>query len=324
VLDLARVESGRFDVASEPVAVAPLVHDCGGLMRPLAQAAAVRLDLPEIDADLYVQADRTRLKQVLLDLLSNAVKYNRREGQVEIEVEVDCELLGDRVCVRVRDTGPGLDEQQQDRLFVPFERLAAGSSQVEGTGIGLALALARCLVELMHGQIGVHGSPGAGSTFRVALPVAGAAAPASVVAGPVGRQAVPVEPAGADDSRGPVTVLSIEDDASNQHLLDGILAARPAATLLHAGRPVNGLALARRHRPALILLDIHLPDMDGYEVLRLLRADPAIRGTPVLALSANARPDDVARGRHAGFDDYLTKPLDVAQLFDHIDRALAR
>jgi PAS domain S-box-containing protein len=203
VLDLARVESGRFDVASEPVAVAPLVHDCIDLMRPLAQAAAVRLDLPEIDADLYVQADRTRLKQVLLDLLSNAVKYNRCEGQVE----VDCEVQGDRVCVR---------------------------------------------------------------------------------------------------------------------LLDGILASRPAATLLHAGRPVNGLALARRHLPALILLDIHLPDMDGYEVLRLLRADPAIRGTPVLALSANAMPDHVARGRQAGFDDYLTKPLEVAQLFDHIDRTLAR
>jgi CheY-like chemotaxis protein len=121
-----------------------------------------------------------------------------------------------------------------------------------------------------------------------------------------------------------VTVLSIEDDASNQRLRDGILAARPAITLLHASRPVNGLALVRRHRPALILLDVGLSDMDGYEVLRLLRADPAIRGTPALAFSANAMPDDVARGRQAGFGDYLTKPLDVAQLLDHIDRALAR
>jgi signal transduction histidine kinase len=135
-----------------------------------------------------VQADRTRLKQVLLNLLSNAVKYNRREGQVE----VDCEVQGDRVCVRVRDTGPGLDEQQQGRLFVPFERLAPGSSQVEGTGIGLALA--KRLVELMHGQIGVQSSPGAGSTFWVALPVAGAAASASAVADPVGSEAPPVDP----------------------------------------------------------------------------------------------------------------------------------
>jgi CheY-like chemotaxis protein len=236
--------------------------------------------------------------------------------------------LGERAWLRVRDTGPGLDEQQQARLFVPFERLAAGSSHVEGTGIGLALA--KRLVELMHGQIGVDSRPGAGSTFWVALPVAGPAGAESVVAEPVDRATAAVEPGGASPSGGlgsaggPVTVLSIEDDSSNRRLLDDILAARPAITLLHASHPVEGLALARRHRPALVLLDIHLPDMDGFEVLGRLRGDPATRATAVLALSANAMPDDVARGRQAGFDDYLTKPVDVAQLLDHIDRALAR
>jgi CheY-like chemotaxis protein/anti-sigma regulatory factor (Ser/Thr protein kinase) len=276
----------------------------------------VRLnDACAVDAGLALQADRTRLKQVLLNLLSNAVKYNRLDGHVTVE----CERHDDHVCLRVSDTGPGLDEQQQQRLFVPFERLAADTTQVEGTGIGLALA--RRLVELMHGRIGVVSQVGVGSTFWVCLPVARVGPP---LPGPADLHRALARPDTPQPRTGAVTVLSIDDDAANQRLIASVLASRPEIGLLHANRPGDGIKLARQHRPAVILLDILMPEMDGYEVLRILRADAATQASAVLAISANAMPDDVARGRQAGFDDYLTKPIDVQVLLDAIDAVLAR
>jgi CheY-like chemotaxis protein len=255
-----------------------------------------------------VRADRTRLKQVLLNLLSNAVKYNRAGGRVLVHIED----AGSHWRLVVEDTGPGLAPEQQARLFVPFERLDAAASAVEGTGIGLALS--RRLVEMMQGRIGVVSEPGAGSRFWVELPRAsdGTTAP------PVSTAEPPADSPAAD-GQPPRELLYIEDNPVNLQLVQQIVALRPRWRLWSAATPTEGLALARTRRPALVLLDIHLPEMDGWAVLRVLREDPLTRDIPVVAVSAQAMPEDLARGLAAGFADYLTKPLELRRLLALLD-----
>ncbi len=318
VLDLARVESGKFTVSTEPVALWPLIDECLMLVRPQSQARQLRLPDAACHGDLQVRADRTRLKQVLLNLLSNAVKYNRVRGTVGVACVADGQTVG----IGISDSGPGLTPQQQARLFVPFERLDADQQQIEGTGIGLALS--QRLVELMGGTIEVQSTPGAGSTFWVRLPLAQGAAGA---AGVSGHAAAASAPAAASMAAAPagrrVDVLCIEDNPANLRLIEGIFAHRPGIRLLSAIAPGLGLELARTHRPALILLDINLPDMDGYAVMHSLREDAATREIPVLAISANAMPLDIERGKAAGFADYLVKPIDLSRLLAVVDSLLA-
>jgi signal transduction histidine kinase/CheY-like chemotaxis protein len=314
VLDLARVESGKFTVSPEPVALRPLIDECLTLLRPATEAGAVRLMETSRHCDVQVRADRTRLKQVLLNLLSNAVKYNRRQGSVNVVCVTELGGAVPTVCVRVSDTGAGLAPEQVARLFVPFERLEADQQRIEGTGIGLALS--RRLVEAMGGAIGVESTPGSGSTFWVRLPLAAdvveAPAPDESVAAPSER--VPLAP---------IDVLCIEDNPANLRLIEGIFARRQEIRLLSALAPGLGLELARTHQPALILLDINLPDMDGYAVMQCLRENERTRDIPVLAISANAMPKDVERGKAAGFVAYVTKPIDVSELLHIVDRLLA-
>jgi CheY-like chemotaxis protein len=262
---------------------------------------------------VQVRADRTRLKQVLLNLLSNAIKYNRRLGSVNVVCVAEALSAMPAVSVRVSDTGPGLDAQQLTRLFVPFERLS-NDPQIEGTGIGLALS--KRLVEAMGGDIGVESTPGAGSTFWVRLPLAVSAAELAerdeqVAAVPHAAVAVATD------------VLCIEDNPANLRLIEGIFATQPNIRLLSALAPGLGLELARTHKPALILLDINLPDMDGYAVMQILREHEATRQIPVLAISANAMPKDIERGKAAGFAAYLTKPIDVLELLRTVTQLLA-
>jgi signal transduction histidine kinase/ActR/RegA family two-component response regulator len=313
VLDLARVESGKFTVSPEPVALRPLIEECLTLLQPAAEAAAVRLLEASRHCDVQVRADRTRLKQVLLNLLSNAVKYNRRQGSVNVVcvAEVDDAVPG--VCVRVSDTGTGLEPEQLARLFVPFERLQA-DTRIEGTGIGLALS--KRLVEAMGGSIGAESTPGSGSTFWVRLPLAaGVAARVEPATGET--------PPAAVASKEPTDVLCIEDNPANLRLIEGIFARQDNIRLLSALAPGLGLELARTHRPALILLDINLPDMDGYAVMQCLREHEITRAIPVLAISANAMPKDIERSKAAGFAAYLTKPIDVAELLRTVGDLLA-
>ncbi|MBP6900284.1 MAG: PAS domain S-box protein [Burkholderiaceae bacterium] len=309
VLDLARIEAGHMAVSSEVVGLQPLVADCLALLRPQAQARRLLLSAPAAGDPRQVLADRTRLKQVLLNLLSNAVKYTPPGGSVLVRIEdrQDCW----RLCVD--DTGPGLDEQQQQRLFVPFERLGAATTAVEGTGIGLAIS--RRLVELMHGRIGVNSERGRGSSFWVDLPKAADLAPPEVLALP---PALPGD-AGAVASAVRRELLYIEDNPVNLLLVQHVLALRPQWQLLAASTPSQGLELARTRRPRLVLLDIHLPEMDGWAVMRVLREDPATRHIPVVAVSAQAMPSDLERGRAAGFADYLTKPLDLKRMLALLD-----
>lgn len=286
VLDLARVESGKMSVSLEPVSVADLVQECVALVQPQAEARWVRV-------------------QVLLNLLSNAIKYNHQGGSVH----VGCELMPSALKLMVTDSGQGLSPDEVSRLFVPFERLNADEHQVEGTGIGLALS--KRLVQLMSGEIGVNSLKGAGSTFWVQFPLAQSAEPV-MPHPPIAGVSQPV----AAECGGVAvrTVLCMEDNPNNLQLMESILGMLPGVRMLSAISPGLGLEMARAHQPDLILLDINLPDMDGFEVMRCLREHPSTKSIPVVAVSANAMEQDLARGMAAGFADYVTKPIDVGRL----------
>jgi len=300
LLDLERIEAGQLALAPDAVELAPLLQEC--LLASDAVAKQHRVQLPDpqtLSLPGRVMADRERLKQVLLNLLSNAIKHNRRGGQVGLQVEGD----GDALRITVSDTGPGLDEAQRSRLFHAFERLGADRGAVDGAGIGLALS--KRLVELMGGQIGLDSEPGVGSRFWVRL--------ACVDAAPAAQDTTPVHSG---------TVLYVEDNPVNVLLMEAMLGQQTRLRLISADLPEAGLQLAREQRPDLVLLDIQLPGMDGYEVLRRLRADDGTRGIPVIAVSANAMPADIERGLAAGFDDYLTKPIDQRVLMAKLQRVL--
>jgi PAS domain S-box-containing protein len=312
VLDLARIEAGHVPLLPEPVPVCPLFAEVLDLIRPLAERRGIRFRTPAAgERDVYVLADAQRLKQVLLNLVSNAVKYNHERGSVTLTFE---ELPPDRVRLLVRDTGPGLPPAKQERLFNPFDRLGAEATGVEGTGLGLVLS--KRLTEAMGGTLGVASTAGHGSTFFVELAAvrAGRPRPAECPGA-----AAPAPAAGGARRR---AVLYVEDNLDNLALLEDLLAYRPQVRLLSALQGGLGLDLARQHRPDLVLLDVHLPDMKGDEVLRQLRADPQLRGTPVIVLSADATPHQVERRRAAGASEYLTKPIDVARLLALLDRFL--
>jgi len=309
VLDVARIEAGNLQLRLGPVDLGRLVQESLALVQPMAQARGVVLVAPVglQPGGPVVTADATRLRQVLLNLLSNAIKFNREAGEVRLRLQADAA----QVRLEVADQGAGIAPWQVPRLFQAFERLDMEGA-VEGTGIGLALS--RSLVTLMHGAIGVDSTPGQGSVFWVQLPASAAALGAAA-------EPAPTAPAVAAAVRR--SVLYIEDNEVNQVLMEGMLAHRPAITLRLAGLPHDGVAMAVQQPPDLVLLDIQLPEIDGFEVLRLLRLHPALQHTPVIAVSANAMPDDLARARAAGFADYLTKPLDMARLLAVVDRVLA-
>jgi CheY-like chemotaxis protein len=250
-----------------------------------------------------------------LNLLSNAIKYNVARGRVQVSGMASAGV----VRMDVVDTGPGLTPEKQQRLFQAFERLGADRGAVEGTGIGLALS--KSLVDLMHGTIGVNSEVGQGSTFWVELPRGTSAEPVSATAAPAA-----LEPAAAPPPptwQGPARrVLYIEDNAVNQIIVESMLSHLPGVSLALASDPEQGLALARAEPPDLVLLDIQLPRMSGFEVLQRLRADPATRQVPVIAVSANAMPEDLARARDAGFDHYLSKPLNLAGLLKAVSEML--
>ncbi len=308
VLDIALIEGGNLHLALSRVDVNALAHDCLSLVQPVAQARGVMLAMAIADGPACpAWADATRLRQVLLNLLSNAIKFNRIGGQVRLA----CRNDGATVLIEVSDEGPGIAPEQLPRLFQAFERLGMDGA-IEGTGIGLALS--RHLVTLMHGEIGVRSVPGDGSVFWVRLPVSDTAS------------AVPPPPQAADPAAPSPrrhSVLYIEDNEVNQMLMEGMLAHRPGIDLRLASLPEEGLALAAAQPPDLVLLDITLPGMDGFEVLRLLHEMPALRTVPVIAVSANAMPADLEDAQRAGFAAYLTKPVHLAQLLDLVDRTLA-
>jgi PAS domain S-box-containing protein len=320
VLDIARIEAGRLALSLEPVSLAEVIGEASGLVEPMAVNRRVSLAREGAWGQHgHVLADRQRLLQVLLNLLSNAVKYNRAGGSVTVA----CSTSDGTVRIEVRDTGPGIRDDHVSRLFSPFERLEAERSDVEGTGLGLTLS--RRLVEAMGGSIGVRSVVGKGSTFWVELPNATAPVQRLAEEGP-DLQLTDAHRADSrpDDEPELRTVLYIEDNLSNVELVERILDRRPAVKLLVAMQGKLGLDMARQHHPALVLLDLHLPDMNGTEVLAALRADERSRDIPVVVISADATKGQIERLLAAGADRYLTKPLEVQLLLEVLDDALEK
>ena len=309
VLDLARVEAGKLALTPEPVNVREALEESFSLVKPLAATRRVRLEPLAGDLDCEVLSSVQRFRQVILNLLSNAVKFNRAGGTVV----VSCEKIDDCLRIKVADTGRGISAKNLGKLFVPFERLEVGDTVSEGTGLGLSLS--KHLIEAMGGAIGVESVPGKGSTFWVELPLipAKSAATARKLDAPVSNL--------AEEPRAPAprTLLYIEDNLSNLRLVERILARRPEVTLISAMQGRLGLELARQHSPDLILLDLHLPDMQGDEILRQLRAEPGTAHLPIVMISADATTPQIERLRAGGATDYLTKPIDVGKFLNLVD-----
>ena len=312
ILDLAKVESGTVSLSLEPVGLDAILQECRDMIAPLASQRGIGMAFPDA-CPLNVLADRTRLKQILLNLLSNALKYNREQGQVAIECAPHA---SGRVRISVRDTGVGLDAEQLALLFQPFNRLGQEGGTEEGSGIGLVVT--KRLVELMDGNIGVSSAPGEGSIFWIELRVVDA----------VPIPAAPALPrpdlAGALlEHSAPVTLLYVEDNPANLTLVEEIVRYCPQLQLLTATDGRLGVEMARTHLPQLILMDINLPHVNGTDALKLLRADPRTAHIPVIALTANAMPGDVERSMALGFYRYLTKPINLDEFTEAINSTLA-
>ena len=282
------------------------------MIEPQALKRGIRISFPQLEVSRFVQADRTRVKQVLINLLFNAVKYNVPGGAVMVE----CTLRdAQTVRVSVRDTGKGLALDQVAQLFQSFNRLGKEASAEEGTGIGLVMT--KHLVELMGGTIGVDSAVGEGSTFWIELTLAEAPAFAS-----------------SEDDTGPHlafdagqlpsrTVLYVEDNPANLELVEQLIARRPDLRLLSAATGDLGVEYAKAYLPNVILMDINLPGMSGIQAMRILHANPTTAHIPIVALSANAVPRDIEKGLAAGFFNYITKPIKVSEFMEALDAALA-
>jgi signal transduction histidine kinase/ActR/RegA family two-component response regulator len=311
ILDISQIESGHMSLSPEAVLVGEVVESAVSLLRPLAEERSVHLiGGTDHGCGHYIFADRQRLKQILLNLVGNGIKYNRQGGSVSISC---FQPARGKLRIQVTDTGPGIASDQFHLLFAPFERLGAEQTSVPGTGVGLALS--RGLAEAMGGELDVESTPGRGSTFWLEFPI---------VESPVRIYEEASQRMPREENGGPLTVLHIEDNLANVELVERVLAQRPDITVVPAMQGRMGVDLARRHHPVLILLDLNLVDLPGAEVLQILRDDPLTADIPVAIVSADAMPRQVQRLLSSGAVAYLTKPIDIHRLLDLVDDAVAQ
>ncbi|MBK7660753.1 MAG: response regulator [Betaproteobacteria bacterium] len=313
ILDLALIESGKLTLSEEPVSLGEVMLECRAMIEPQARKRGISMTFPRLETPLFVRADRTRVKQILINLLFNAVKYNKPGGAVS----VDCAMTpAGFFRISVRDTGAGLSPEQLAQLLQPFNRLGKEAGTEEGTGIGLVMT--KRLVELMGGAIGADSAVGTGSAFWVELKKAD-------VPQFAGREAdIASQARGTVPEGTPLrTLLYVEDNPANLELVEQLVARRPDLRMLSAADGSLGIEYARAYQPEVILMDINLPGISGIEAMKVLRAEPSTAHIPIIALSANAVPHDIQKALEAGFFDYLTKPIKVSRFMDALDAALA-
>jgi PAS domain S-box-containing protein len=314
ILDLAVIESGKVSLSPESVSLTEVMSECRAMMEPQAQQHGISMTFPQFDdaRPFFVRADRTRLKQIIINLLSNAIKYNKKNGAVAVNCNVSAP---GRIRISVADTGAGLSPEMLAQLFQPFNRLGQEASGVTGTGIGLVVT--KRLAELMEGTLGVESTVGEGSVFWCEL-ISAAAPQLAAHSGEPEVSFPPASPAGVPRR----TLLYVEDNPANMKLVEQLIARHPSIHLLGAGNGTLGIEMARASQPDVILMDINLPGISGIEALKILREDPATAHIPVVALSANAMPRDIAMGLELGFFRYLTKPIKVKEFMETLNEAL--
>lgn len=312
ILDLALIESGKLLLSLEPMSLNEVMSDCQAMIEPQAQKSGIQLTFPQFDCPYFVKADRTRVKQILINLLSNSIKYNRVDGTVAVNYSAN---TAERIRISITDTGEGLSGENLSQLFQPFNRLGREAGTEEGTGIGLVVS--KRLVELMGGEIGVESTVGKGSVFwielnRTVAPQIALDDDHSLAIGPAKISAeAPLR-----------TLLYVEDNPANLLLVENLLERRPDIHLLSAQDGLRGIEIARASLPDLILMDINLPGISGIHALEILRKDPTTAHIPVIALSANAMPRDIIKGLEVGFFRYLTKPIKLNEFLDTLDAAI--
>ena len=305
VLDLARIESGELTILVKPVKLQDVLEECYSLIKPIAQDAEVNLSF-DPHVDYIVMANHTSLKQALLNLLSNAVKYNQQQGTITVNYEVN---NNKRLRINVIDTGKGLSTKQQKQLFMPFERMGAELTKVTGTGIGLTIT--QRLVNMMGGTVGAESTVGKGSNFWIELPLSDEQKFIQPESAPIKRT--------ISKTQQSKYIVYVEDDPINAHLMEAIINKMTNHHLVIARTGKEGLKLILEQLPDIVLLDLNLPDMDGYKILEKMRAHPQAKKIPAIAMTAKAMMDDVERGERSGFDDYIVKPARAAELLKSIE-----
>jgi PAS domain S-box-containing protein len=314
ILDLAVIEAGKVSLSPEAVSLAEVMAECQTMMEPQAQQRGIGMTFPSFEHDnpFFVKADRTRLKQIIINLLSNAIKYNKEQGTVVVECAAS---TPGRTRISVKDTGAGLAPEKLAQLFQPFNRLGQEAGSMAGTGIGLVVT--KRLAELMEGALGVESTIGEGSVFWCEL--LAATAPQLAISTPDAMASVP---SSFHSAAPPRTLLYVEDNPANLKLVEQLIARCPDLRLITAVNGTLGIELARSTHPKVILMDINLPGISGVQALKILREDPLTALIPVVALSANAMPRDIAIGLELGFFRYLTKPIKVKEFMDTLNAAL--
>ncbi|TVP81820.1 ATP-binding protein [Thioalkalivibrio sp.] len=312
VLDLALIESGTLSVSPESVSLAEVMHECETMIEAQALKRGIHVSFPEFDTAYLVKVDRTRLKQALINLLTNAIKYNCVAGTVVVTCIVD---TPGRIRICVEDSGEGLSGEKLAQLFQPFNRLGQEMGGPEGTGIGLVTA--KRLVELMDGKIGVESTVGKGSVFWIELNLTNERQHVIDTA-----ESGTITPVQSQDGGQLRTVLYVEDNPANLMLVEDLVARHSDIHLLSATDGNKGIEIARASLPDMILMDINLPGISGIQALKILREDTATAHIPVVALSGNALPRDIKKGLEAGFFHYLTKPINVNEFMKTLDATL--
>ncbi|MDH5436222.1 MAG: PAS domain S-box protein [Gammaproteobacteria bacterium] len=308
VLDLSRIETGTMDFSMHNISLNSVLIDAITLIKPLMDKKGITfIDKTEQQKDYVVQVDPVRLKQAIINLLSNAVKYNKKQGQILLRTD---ETDDGKLRISIEDTGQGLTAEQLERLFTSFDRLGKEKSNIEGTGIGLVIT--KHIMKMMNGSVGVKSIPDHGSCFWLEVMLGDNAEEALSEPKQLNNETVVTN----DNQH---TVLYIEDNAANLKLVELIIRKKSAFNMLSAMTPEEGIELANIHQPDLILLDINLPGMNGYEVYSYLQENERTKHIPVIGISANAMQKDIDRAMNAGFSDYITKPINATQLLDSID-----